>query len=83
MQVLQNYISSQTEIIDYIAYGRPDDDDDILKWWRENEKKYPGLSILARSILAIPALNASSERGFSTCGRIVEERRTYLNSGKC
>jgi hAT family C-terminal dimerisation region len=51
---------------------------EILSWWKFHAKDYPHLSLLARKFLCIPASSASSERVFSTSGRIVEERRTSL-----
>ena len=53
------------------------DGQDILTYWREKEAELPLLSNVAKSILAIPASN-TSERSFSTAGRVVEERRTRL-----
>lgn len=53
--------------------------DNILKWWKVNNTRFQLLSELAKYILAIPASSASSERCFSTTGRIIEKRRTNLN----
>ena len=39
---------------------------------------WPKLASVARAVLAIPATETSSERVFSTAGRILEERRTQL-----
>lgn len=39
---------------------------------------FPHLSMLAKQIFSIPASSASSERSFSTAGRVVEERRSAL-----
>ena len=54
--------------------------DDVLGWWRVHATHFPSLSILARKYLCIPATSASSERSFSTAGRIVEKRRTSLSA---
>ncbi|KAL1493817.1 hypothetical protein ABEB36_009503 [Hypothenemus hampei] len=51
---------------------------DILKWWQQNEKKYPLLSNFARKVLCIPASSAASERSFSLANRVLEERRSNL-----
>ncbi|KAF0297603.1 putative AC transposase [Amphibalanus amphitrite] len=51
---------------------------DILSYWRGKENELPLLAKVARSILAIPASNTSSERSFSVAGRVIEERRTRL-----
>lgn len=53
--------------------------DDVLEWWEQNSVRFPLLSELAKRILALPASSASSERCFSTAGRIIEKRRTNLN----
>lgn len=52
--------------------------DDVLLWWEQNSLRFPLLSQLAKKILGIPASSASSERCFSTAGRIIEKRRTNL-----
>lgn len=51
----------------------------ILEFWKQNENRYPNLSQLARKLLPIPPSSSSSERVFSTAGRVIEERRTLLN----
>lgn len=50
----------------------------ILQWWNSNRSQFPALSNLARFVLCIPATSAPSERAFSLCGRILEERRSVL-----
>ena len=68
------------EITDYISsrLAEKPDPDNVLQWWRFNKDRFPALSKLARCILCIPASSAPSERAFSVCGRIMEERRTCL-----
>ena len=46
-----------------------------LQWWKENERKFPRISKLARKYLQIPATSASSERSFSTFGNIYCPKR--------
>jgi hAT family C-terminal dimerisation region len=55
---------------------------DVAKFWCNTEVKqlYPFLSRVAIGILSIPASSASSERVFSTAGRVVEKRRNKLSS---
>lgn len=50
----------------------------LLKWWKKWTINYPSCSLLARSLLGIPASSATSERIFSATGRILEERRWNL-----
>jgi len=38
--------------------------DDMLKWWRQQTSTFPKLAALARSVLAVPATSAPSERVF-------------------
>jgi len=41
--------------------------DDMLKWWRQQTSTFPKLAALARSVLAVPATSAPSERVFFGC----------------
>ncbi len=54
-------------------------EDSVLDWWKKWTINYPKLSMLARSLLGIPASSCSSERIFSATGRILEERRQNLS----
>jgi len=54
-------------------------DDHVLTFWKNQMFNFPHLSMLAKQIFAIPASSASSERSFSTAGRVVEERRSCLS----
>ena len=49
----------------------------LLLFWKAKANQFPSLSALAKCILCIPA---SSERAFSTSGRVFEEQRTRLGS---
>lgn len=53
--------------------------DNVLTFWKNQMFNFPYLSMLANQIFAIPASSASSERSFSTAGRVVEERRSCLS----
>ena len=48
---------------------------DVLRWWSENERSLPRLSILARWVLGIPAGSAASEQLFSIAGLFDTARR--------
>ena len=50
-----------------------------LKFWKDQQEKFPRLSRLARRIFSIPATSASVERQFSGAGLVIQERRTNLN----
>ena len=51
-----------------------------VQWWKENERKFPRISKLARKYLQIPATSASSERSFSTFGNIYCPKRMSLKT---
>ena len=53
--------------------------DDPLKWWSENEGRFPTLSKLAKSFLCIPATSAPSEHIFSAAGNICSQKRASLS----
>jgi hypothetical protein len=55
-----------------------DKDINLLNWWRNNQIKYPILSILARKYLSIPSSTSAIERDFSSCGFIMTNKRTHL-----
>jgi hypothetical protein len=56
-----------------------DQNADILGFWSQKRDDWPKLSTVARTVLAIPATETSSERVFSLAGRTLEERRTQLS----
>ena len=56
-------------------------DDTVLQFWKDQRFTFPFLSMLARSVLCVPASSASSERAFSSAGRVLEARRNRLNPG--
>ena len=51
----------------------------ILRWWKRMANALPILSEFARSVLAILASSAKSERVFSRGSNIVTIKRTRLN----
>ena len=57
----------------------PDNDDfDILGWWRNTQKRYPILAMIARDVLAIPVSTIASESAISTGGRVLDSFRASL-----
>ena len=54
----------------------------MLSWWNRHQNILPLLAKFARTILAIPASSAKSERVFSIGGFLVNARRTNLNPSK-
>jgi hypothetical protein len=57
-------------------------DIDILSFWKKTAASLPNLAWLARRILSIPASSTSSERAFSTGGKVISSSRTLLNTDK-
>ncbi|CAF5169092.1 unnamed protein product, partial [Rotaria sp. Silwood1] len=51
----------------------------LLQWWQKHSIIYKKLSLLACSLLAVPASSTASERIFSKTGRILEARRQQLS----
>jgi hypothetical protein len=56
--------------------------DDVLSWWSSQRHTFPQLSMLAKTILAIPATSTPSERVFSTAGLILSAKRSRLAPSK-
>jgi hypothetical protein len=52
---------------------------DMLLWWKNNCKRYPNLSRMARYYLSIPGTSASSERLFSS-GKEKQPDNTNMSS---
>ena len=59
----------------YESFSNPGKNVNILEWWKTHEGVFPLLASLAKTIPAIPASSAKSERVFSTGGNIVTPKR--------
>ncbi|KAK2658608.1 hypothetical protein Ddye_005141 [Dipteronia dyeriana] len=64
-----------------LKFSGDDDVDkfDILHWWREHEKHFPILSIIAKQILVTPVSTVAVEQEFSADGNILDTRRSLLS----
>lgn len=62
----------------YKTYSAPEQDESILVWWQSNKNRFPILSELARSYLAIPGSSTESERLFSAGGNMITKKRSSL-----
>ena len=51
---------------------------DCLKWWENNEHRYPAIAPLAKIFLAIPASSAPSERVWSRGSRVLTMKRSNM-----
>lgn len=70
-------------IIEINNYGHEDllqRNSDPLKWWKDRENVYPGLSVIAKRFLGIVATSVPSERVFSAAGQVISDRRSLLKS---
>lgn len=80
---VDNYIAERftDQMTNEFCVG-PEKNFDIAKFWYDERIQcmFPMLSRVAIGILSIPASSASSERVFSTTGRVLEKRRTQLSS---
>ncbi|KAJ8270497.1 hypothetical protein GJAV_G00115540 [Gymnothorax javanicus] len=50
----------------------------LLQWWKDHSSEFPGLVSVARSVLAVMATSAASERNFSLAGHVSAHRFTIL-----
>ena len=68
----------ETELKDYLKHPCAKNKSDPLAYWKEEEFKYPVLSVLASRYLAIPASSAPVERLFSIAGKIFRPERCSM-----
>ena len=66
----------------YESFSIPPKSVNILVWWKQHQNILPLLSIAARSVLAIPASSAKSERVYSSGANIVTAKRTRMKPNK-
>ena len=52
--------------------------DDPLRWWKDQEKHYTLLSVLAKKYLSIPGTSVPSECLFSKAGELVSSKRSQI-----
>ena len=50
-----------------------------LDWWRDKEREFPNIAVIARRLLCIPATSAPTERLFSHAGLVVNKHRNRLD----
>ena len=50
-----------------------------LPFWKDNEQKFPCLSLLARRLFSIPVTSAAIERSFSAADLVITERGSSLD----
>lgn len=57
----------------------PDSQHDLLDWWVARRNIFPQLSEMALQVHSIPASSLQSERHFSRCGVMMNDRRSRMN----
>ena len=65
----------------FLQFEMLDDDGeftDPLKWWKENQNKYPTAAGVAKEYLATPATSAPSERVWSRSARVLTANKLVL-----
>ena len=53
---------------------------DPLKWWHDNEIRYPFLGNMAKQFLSAPPISVPSEQLFSGVGNLYNKKRSKLNA---
>ena len=58
--------------------GAKMENDDPLKWWGKNCRRFPVMAAIAKTFFVIPASSSESERHFSAAGRVAKKDRNRL-----
>ncbi|KAK9713593.1 hypothetical protein RND81_06G037900 [Saponaria officinalis] len=53
---------------------------DLCQWWKIQSKALPVMSAMAKDFLSIQVSSVASERAFSASKRVLDEKRTRMNS---
>ncbi|KAK3229851.1 hypothetical protein Dsin_001732 [Dipteronia sinensis] len=69
---------------DYLSayYEQEDTEDkkfDILYWWKEHERYFPILAMIAKQILSTPVSTVAVEQQFSAGGNILDPKRSLMS----
>lgn len=68
------------ELKKYLESDRATKEEDLLEWWKRNEKTFPHIARMARDILSISATSVPAERLFSKAGLVIRKHRNRLNA---
>ena len=73
-----------SELIDYFRYTMPSNksvkksSEDVIEFWRNNERRWPIVSAIAKDLLTPPVSTVASESAFSAGKRVLSEIRSRL-----
>ena len=56
------------------------DNFDVPKYWKENKKHYPVVSLISKDYLALKVTSVPSERTFSGASETISKKRTKLQT---
>lgn len=73
---------AMAEIAIYLQESAIDGEEDPLKWWANNQNRFPLMAKIAKKYLCICATSTPSERVFSTAGSVVTPIRSLLKPDK-
>ncbi|KAL5856117.1 hypothetical protein ACOSQ4_005919 [Xanthoceras sorbifolium] len=66
------YLKTAFEFVENVDF-------DIQEWWRDHEKIFPILAIIAKQILGTPVSTVAVEQEFNTGRNVLDERRSLLS----
>jgi hypothetical protein len=69
----------EKEVSAYLDYPKMSSETNPLLWWRNEQRQFPTLSVLARKYLCICGTSVPSERVFSSCGYTINNYRSRLH----
>ncbi|KAK3205551.1 hypothetical protein Dsin_019597 [Dipteronia sinensis] len=63
----------------YLGEDTEDKKFDILHWWKEHERYFPILAMIAKQILSTPVSTVAVEQQFSAGGNILDPKRSLMS----
>jgi hypothetical protein len=79
-ETLKNLGDVQRELAEYMRFPVEGVGACPLQWWRDHKQFFPGLAVVARDYLCLPATSAAVERFFSVSGLTISSLRSRLSS---
>ncbi|KAF5446900.1 hypothetical protein F2P56_032496 [Juglans regia] len=77
----QNNVGCKSELDQYLTddIEAPNENFDILNWWKVKSTKFPILAHIAKVVLAVPISTIDSESSFSADGQVLDHFRSSLS----